>query len=105
MKFARYSVPTKEEIRKTLNNKPKSQGISKVKFEEAALDGINSDIVSSQETILREEQRIKKAKMSLRRWLDVIYEGSSKKARTIGTRCNRDQLDYSLRELRNKFLR
>lgn len=67
------------------------------------LDAIIGDIVSSQEIILREEQRIKKIKKSLRRWLDVIYADSSKKAKEIGMRYCEDRLNYLLNDLENKF--
>lgn len=102
--FARYPIPSRVSLKTGMENWAKENGTS-LKDELAFYIRCRiGDIKESTEIILREEQRIKKAKKCMRIAISLMSEKSSKQVKKTIKRFYKDLSAYSLNESKSKLI-
>lgn len=102
--FSRYPIPKKDILKKALE---KTDGIlmqgSPQKNADVYIRNRIGDIISSTEVILREKQKIAKAKRCIKLALSIMTEKASKNIKTTNKNFYKDLLNYSLKEVKSKY--
>lgn len=81
--FARYPVPEKEDLREEIRELSEMTDKSYKETLDFYIRGRIGDIIESTGKILREKQRIKKARRCIKQALSLMYENRSEKARRV----------------------
>lgn len=102
--FAKCPVPTVEELRTAMMRYPERLEKSFDDCLDLYIKGRIDDIGLSQETILREKQRIKKAKKCIGVAKVLMNENGSKKAKLITKKFYDDLLFDTISKVNSKFL-
>lgn len=101
--FARYPIPNRENLKTGMENWAKEKGTSLKDELDLYIRGRIGDMKDSTETILREEQRVKKAQQCIDIALSLMMEGASDQAKSVIKQFYEDMSIYSLGESRNKL--
>ncbi|GEM_PF-6369845 len=101
--FARYPIPKKEELKRSLEYWAKEKGTSLNNELDFYIKGRMGDILDSMEEILRETQRVKKAKKSINQAISLMTEGKSTNAKLVSNQYYKDLLNYQISNVRNKI--
>lgn len=96
--FARYPIPNKEELRRSTERFSKETGNSFKEDLDFYIKGRIGDIVDSTEIILREKQRIEKARKVIGIAVNLITEGASPQVKDISKKYYDDILIYQISE-------
>lgn len=102
--FAKYPVPTVEELRTAMMSYPTKTEKSFDDRLDSYIKGRIGDIELSQEIILREKQRIKKAKKCIGTAEVLMSKNGSNKAKLITKKYYDDLLFDTISKVNSKFL-
>lgn len=102
--FARYPIPTVEELRDGMIKFSETTKKSFNNSLDTYTKGVVDDIASSQKIILREKQRIKKAKKCIGVARVLMNENGSSKAKFITKKYYDNLLFDAISEANSKFL-
>lgn len=101
--FARYKIPNKEDLKKGLEYWAKKKETTLNNELDFYIKGRIGEIADSLEIILREEQRIKKAKKCIEQSVLLIAEGESKQLKSISNQYYSDLLSFKESEVKNRI--
>ena len=104
--FARYKIPKYsdlDDLKKGLEEGAKFFNKKPNDYLDHIIKGIMGDIVKSTETIVREEQRIKKAKKAMSIVISVINYDSSDEIKKISDKYYNDLLEYGILSIEGKI--
>lgn len=97
--FAKYPIPTEEELKAGMTKFSKTTKKSFNNSLDTYIGSIIGDIVSSQEIILREGQRIKKAKKCMEVAKKLMSRNDNSRAKLITEKYYNDLLTHAISEV------
>ncbi len=101
--FARYKVPTKKELESDLDERAKFYSMTRDQFLDMYIRGKIGDIADSTEAILREQQKIKKARKCIIIAKAVMNKGASGKAKSVTKKYYNDLLNSAISGIKSKI--
>ena len=96
-------MPDRESLKTRMEHWAKENGTSLKKELDFYIKGRIGDIKDSTEIILREQQRIKKAKQCINMALSLMMKGASDQAKSVIKQFYKDTSIYAIGESRSKL--
>jgi hypothetical protein len=96
---ARYKIMSPNEIERISEKNSRTFGLKKTEFLDHMIRGSIGDILCSKEKIIREKQRINKAKNSIKNVLIVLGKGKGDEVKRTYQKFYSDLLQYNISEV------